>query len=114
LKPQTLQFTQNETAVINCYICTSDLNFSRAEKLALRKRPGKMKLLGTLLCVGGAMVVSLFKGRRLHLWATQLLRCHAAATSPTGGLHHGMITGTLFLCGSCLSYALWFIVQVIC
>ncbi|TKW35451.1 hypothetical protein SEVIR_2G373300v4 [Setaria viridis] len=82
----------------------------RAEKLMLTKRPGKMKLLGTLLCVCGAMVVSLFKGRRLHLWATRLLRSQAAATSPTG-LHHGMVAGTLFLCGSCLSYALWFIVQ---
>ena len=70
-----------------------------------------MKLLGTVLCVCGAMAVSLFKGRRLHLWAARLLRSHAAATSRTG-LHQGMISGTLFLCGSCLSYALWFIVQV--
>ena len=49
-----------------------------------------------------AMVVSLFKGRRLHLWATCLLRSHAATRSPTG-LRHGMVAGTLFLCGSWLS-----------
>ncbi|XP_025801750.1 WAT1-related protein At5g64700-like [Panicum hallii] len=82
----------------------------RAEKLMLTKWPGRMKLLGTVMCVCGAMVASLFKGRRLHLWATRLLRSHATATSPAG-LHHGMVAGTLFLCGSCLSYALWFIVQ---
>ncbi|CAN6199520.1 unnamed protein product [Urochloa humidicola] len=82
----------------------------RAEKLVLTRWPGKLKLLGTLMCVGGGMVVSLFKGRRLHLWATRLLRSHSAATSPAD-LHHGMVTGTLFLCGSCLSYAFWFIVQ---
>ncbi|CAL5083626.1 unnamed protein product [Urochloa decumbens] len=83
----------------------------RAEKLVLTKWPGKMKLLGTLMCVCGAMVVSLFKGRRLHLWATCLLRSHVAATRSPADLHHGMLAGTLFLCGSCLSYALWFIVQ---
>ncbi|CAL5062062.1 unnamed protein product [Urochloa decumbens] len=83
----------------------------RAEKLVFTRWPGKMKLLGTLMCVCGAMVVSLFKGRRLHLWAaTRLLRSHVAATR-SSDLHHGMVTGTLFLCGSCLSYALWFIVQ---
>jgi hypothetical protein len=36
------------------------------------------------------------------------------APAASGGRHgdDGMVAGTLFLCGSCLSYALWFIVQV--
>jgi hypothetical protein len=76
------------------------------------------KLLGTLVCVCGAMIVSVFKGRLLHLWPTHLLRySHASPASPSsgdGGVHHdGMpVVGTLFLCGSCLSYAEWFVVQV--
>ncbi|XP_021301857.1 WAT1-related protein At2g37450 [Sorghum bicolor] len=88
----------------------------RAEDLALRTWPGRTKVLGAVLCVGGTMVVSLLKGPLLHLWPRTLADAEApaAAASPGGGSshsHHGMVTGTLFLCGSCLSYALWLIVQ---
>ncbi|KAF0925816.1 hypothetical protein E2562_018469 [Oryza meyeriana var. granulata] len=94
----------------------------QAEKLAIATWAGRMKLLGTATCVGGTMVVSLFRGELLHLWPTHLLRLgshgHAAAapssssSSPAGAVSRGtMVYGTLFLCGSCLSYALWFIVQ---
>ncbi|XP_062230193.1 WAT1-related protein At5g64700-like [Phragmites australis] len=84
----------------------------RSEKLALGKWPGKMKLLGALLCVGGTMVVSLIKGRLLHLWPAHLLKySHTQPPVSATGVHR-MVAGTLFLCGSCLSYALWFIVQV--
>ncbi|KAK3125444.1 hypothetical protein QOZ80_7BG0605010 [Eleusine coracana subsp. coracana] len=88
-----------------------------SEKLVLAKWPGMMKLLGTLVCVCGAMIVSMFKGRLLHLWPTHLLRySHGAqaastASSASNGLHFGMAGGTVFLCGSCLSYGLWFVVQ---
>ncbi|XP_062233814.1 WAT1-related protein At5g64700-like [Phragmites australis] len=84
----------------------------RAEKLTLGKWPGRMKLLGALMCVGGTMVVSLIKGRLLHLWPTHLLKySHAQPPASPTGVHHDGVAGTLFLCGSCLSYALWFIVQ---
>jgi hypothetical protein len=84
----------------------------RAEKLAFTSWPGKMKLLGILACVGGTMVVTLYKGKMLrHPWPTHLLRPHThAAASPA--VHHNMVAGTLFLCGSCLGYAFWFIIQV--
>lgn len=85
----------------------------RAERVALGKWPGRMKLLGALTCVGGTMIVSLLKGRLLHLWPTHLLNySHGDTPAATGGHHHDMVAGTLFLCGSCLSYALWFIIQV--
>ncbi|KAM3310456.1 hypothetical protein ACQJBY_031256 [Aegilops geniculata] len=84
----------------------------RAEKLVFSKWHGKMKLLGIVACVGGTMVVSLYKGKRLHHpWPTHLLRSRThAAAAPAA--HHNMVVGTLFLCGSCLGYAFWFIIQV--
>ncbi|KAK3127467.1 hypothetical protein QOZ80_7AG0573750 [Eleusine coracana subsp. coracana] len=88
-----------------------------SEKLVFAMWPGKMKLLGTLVCACGAMLVSMFKGRLLHLWPTHLLRySHAQQTASTasaasGEFHYGMAGGTVFLCGSCLSYGLWFVVQ---
>ncbi|KAL5231495.1 hypothetical protein ABZP36_030271 [Zizania latifolia] len=87
----------------------------RAEKLVTATWAGRMKILGTVMSVGGTMVVSLCRGEPLHLWPTNLLRLgrsHAHAPPPAAVHRDTMIYGTLFLCGSCLSYALWFIVQV--
>lgn len=86
--------------------------FFRAEKLVLTNWPGKMKLFGIMMCVGGTMMVSLYKGKMLHHpWPTHLLKSHTqAAASPA--VHHNMVAGTLFLCGCCLGYAFWFIIQV--
>lgn len=84
----------------------------RVEKLVMATWPGKMKILGTVICVGGTMVISLYKGRLLHLWPSHLLKPQLQAVGATSSHHHNMLAGTLFLCGSCLAYAVWFIVQV--
>uniref|UniRef100_A0ACD5T9T0 Uncharacterized protein n=3 Tax=Avena sativa TaxID=4498 RepID=A0ACD5T9T0_AVESA len=83
----------------------------RVEKLKIGTCPGKMKVLGTAICVGGTMVISMYKGKLLHLWPTHLLKPHLQAASPIHD-HHNMLIGTLFLAGSTLSYAFWFIIQV--
>jgi hypothetical protein len=86
--------------------------FFRVENLVLTSWCGRMKLLGILTCVGGTMMVSLYKGKLVHHpWPAHLLRSQThTAASPTR--HNNMFVGTLFLCGSCLGYAFWFIVQV--
>ncbi|XP_020112535.1 WAT1-related protein At5g64700-like isoform X1 [Ananas comosus] len=82
----------------------------RLERMRLRSTAGKVKVLGTLLCVGGTMIVSLYKGKALHLWPTHLLKLHHGAKGAED--HHHWLRGTLFLVCSCLSYAFWFITQV--
>ncbi|KAG8085286.1 hypothetical protein GUJ93_ZPchr0010g7489 [Zizania palustris] len=93
----------------------------RVEKLVTATWAGRMKIVGTVMSVGGTMVVSLCRGGEpLHLWPTNLLRlgshAHAAPPAAAAASAHSRDTmtiyGTLLLCGSCLSYALWFIVQV--
>jgi hypothetical protein len=84
----------------------------RTEKLALAKWPGKMIVLGTLLCVGGTMMVSLLNVMQLHIWPASLLSHTRAPVNPSSP-HQNMVVGTVWLCGSCLSYALYFIVQVL-
>jgi hypothetical protein len=83
----------------------------RVEKLKIWTCPGKMKVLGTAICVGGTMVISMYKGKLLHLWPTHLLKPHLQAIGAVRD-HHNMLLGTLFLAGSTLSYAFWFIIQV--
>ncbi|EEE50615.1 hypothetical protein OsJ_30811 [Oryza sativa Japonica Group] len=86
--------------------------FERAEKLVFTDWPGKIKLFGIITCVGGTMVVSLYKGKLLHHpWPSHLLKFHTQKASGYA-YHHNLLAGTLFLCGSCLSYAFWFIIQV--
>ncbi|XP_059628902.1 WAT1-related protein At5g64700-like [Cornus florida] len=77
------------------------------EKLGLHRRAGKVKTLGAILCLGGALIISLYKGKTFHIGHH--------------GVHQHLITrttkpnwtrGTLFLVASVLSYATWFIVQV--
>ncbi|KAK3134816.1 hypothetical protein QOZ80_5BG0411050 [Eleusine coracana subsp. coracana] len=62
------------------------------------------------------MVVTLSKGHPLHLWPTGILKASddddsRAPASPAGAHRHGMVAGTVFLCGSCVGYSLWLIVQ---
>ncbi|CAN6277269.1 unnamed protein product [Urochloa humidicola] len=85
----------------------------RLEKLAARSWAGRMKMAGTAICVGGTMVGSLYKGRLLRPpWPTHLLLRqwhHPAAAAPAH--HRNMALGTVYLSGSCMAYAIWFIVQ---
>ncbi|KAM0885098.1 hypothetical protein ACQ4PT_030564 [Festuca glaucescens] len=84
----------------------------RAERLSLACWPGRTKLLGAAAGVAGTMVVSLCKG-------THLLLPHLRSPSYHGtnllavvhGNHRDMAVRTLFLIGSSVSYALWFVVQ---
>ncbi|KAJ6851164.1 WAT1-related protein-like isoform X1 [Iris pallida] len=80
------------------------------EMLELSSRVGKIKVIGSLLCVGGAMTVSLYRGRALHIWPSDRSVIHLNFAKEEG-MHH-WLRGTLFLLCSCFSYAAWFIVQV--
>ena len=75
----------------------------------MRRLAGFFKVLGTLVCVGGAMVISLYKGKAIHMWSFHFdvlddARVRAAV--------HDYARGTAFLVASCLCYAFWFILQV--
>uniref|UniRef100_A0ACD6AT99 Uncharacterized protein n=1 Tax=Avena sativa TaxID=4498 RepID=A0ACD6AT99_AVESA len=78
----------------------------RVERLSLASCPGRAKLLGAAAGVAGTMVVSLCKGPRLLRPSS-----HSHAAGSAALVHGDMALGTLFLVGSCVSYALWFVVQ---
>ncbi|KAJ9703976.1 hypothetical protein PVL29_005314 [Vitis rotundifolia] len=86
---------------------------NRLEKLAIRTWAGKAKVTGTLLGIGGAMVLTFYKGPQINIWSTKvhLLKHkdqHVAAS------HRGMdnhVLGSLLAVASCFSYATWLIIQ---
>lgn len=77
------------------------------EKLGVGNKRGRVKVGGTILCVGGAMIVSLYKGQAWHIFPTHFVPNATTNTSP-----HYWSRGTLLLLTSATSYACWFIVQV--
>ncbi|XP_021909142.1 WAT1-related protein At1g09380-like isoform X2 [Carica papaya] len=80
---------------------------ARMEKLRVRTREGKIKILGATPCVAGALTTSLYEGKGFHIGHKSLRYSTAMKTSKDYWFR-----GTFILTGSCLSYATWFLVQV--
>ncbi|KAL6861670.1 hypothetical protein ACP4OV_017370 [Aristida adscensionis] len=86
---------------------------TRSEALNLRSKTGVAKLAGTLVSVGGAMVLTLYRGAALTRAAAppRGLRHggHEAAANAAG---HGKWTlGTVAILGNCVCLSCWFLLQ---
>lgn len=76
---------------------------------------GQGKLWGTLLSIGGAMILTFYKGKELNLWSTNI------NILKPGGHHHtrtkhaavgDQVFGSLLALASCLAFAIWYIIHV--
>ncbi|CAL4941178.1 unnamed protein product [Urochloa decumbens] len=81
----------------------------RKEPLNMKSLVGIIKVIGTLICVGGTLVISLYKGKVIHLWPTNIIGYHTKHSGSAYGHHH--MRGTILLIISCLSLAVWYTVQ---
>ncbi|KAI3417855.1 WAT1-related protein [Psidium guajava] len=79
----------------------------RAESSRLNTRAGKVKTIGAIFCVAGALTTIFYQGKSFHI-NHQCTRSHAI----TKNIRSNWTRGTLMLVGSCLSYGIWFVVQV--
>ncbi|MBA0712160.1 hypothetical protein Golax_011278, partial [Gossypium laxum] len=77
---------------------------------------GKAKVLGTLIGISGAMLLTFYKGVQINTGSVHLdlvhHQHHGAASSYSShpsSAHH--LWGALLALGSCISYALWLNVQ---
>lgn len=74
-------------------------------------------MLGTLMGIGGAMVMTFYKGVEIHLWTTHVDLLHRSQhphlEAPTTHEYAHRILGCLLALASSLGYALWLIIQVI-
>ena len=86
------------------------MNYYRLETVNVRKIQSLAKVIGTVVTVSGAMVMTLYKGPILDI-----IRGHGHAaqqnTTADSSIHHWLL-GTLMLVGSCCGWAGFFIVQV--
>ncbi|GER47160.1 nodulin MtN21 /EamA-like transporter family protein [Striga asiatica] len=90
--------------------------FFRMERLGLNTRAGKAKVAGTVLCIGGAMVLTFYKGCQVNIWSTHfdLLHKYHQPGGHVAASHHrpiNNILGPLLALGCCISVSLSLIVQ---
>ncbi|KAL8264804.1 hypothetical protein R6Q59_022934 [Mikania micrantha] len=86
----------------------------RSEKVEIGKIAGKAKVIGTIVGVGGAMILTFYKGHQLNIGSTHLNLLHGghghvAPTHKTST--HDQIFGSLLALLYSLSIALYYILQ---
>ncbi|KAK7363197.1 hypothetical protein VNO77_05329 [Canavalia gladiata] len=87
--------------------------FCGLEKLNIGSSAGKAKVLGTIIGIGGSMVLTFFKGPEINVMGFRINLLHQngqhVATLHTDSGHKFL--GVLCGFASCFSFALWLIIQ---
>ncbi|CAN4081124.1 unnamed protein product [Withania somnifera] len=85
----------------------------RFENLSIDKVSGKAKVVGTMICVGGAMLLTLYKGVEVHMWPIKInLLDHAneaTAHKKLVGESGTFVLGIVLAVTSCVCYSLWIV-----
>ncbi|XP_028756075.1 WAT1-related protein At1g25270-like [Neltuma alba] len=79
------------------------------ERVNIGKLSGKAKVAGTVMGIGGAMMLTFYKSTEIHLWSTHLniMKQNVAPQKVPAN----QVWGIALAFGTCLSYSLWLIIQ---
>ncbi|XP_078444499.1 WAT1-related protein At2g37460-like [Wolffia australiana] len=83
--------------------------FLRMEKIMIRERRGQAKIIGTLITVGGALVMIMYKGPILGFFWAKGMNHHEDPDSAYNSANWAK--GTLLLIACCFCWSAFFIVQ---
>jgi drug/metabolite transporter (DMT)-like permease len=85
----------------------------KMEAVGMATPAGQAKVIGTVVCIGGSMIMPFYKGPLLKVWPSPIhwryaehTTAVAAAASPPSGL------GDVLIVLSCVAWAVWLIMQV--
>ncbi|GFS46454.1 walls Are Thin 1 [Actinidia rufa] len=81
------------------------------EQVRLNRNDGIAKVMGTILCVAGASVITLYKGPTIYRPGPPLQRASPALLALGDAEGKNWTLGCLFLIGHCLSWAGWLVLQ---
>lgn len=87
--------------------------FCRLEKVKLTSRRSQGKIMGTIVTVGGAMVMTLFKGPPIGLPWIKQPSFHQSSSATTSPYPHDSVKGALMISAGCICWASFTILQVI-
>lgn len=82
------------------------------EKPNLGTLGGKAKLLGTIVGICGAMILTLYKGRRLFNWSMHIDLLQHASSPPQGAPAESHVWGLTLALATSFNFSIWFIIQV--
>ncbi|PPD80782.1 hypothetical protein GOBAR_DD22274 [Gossypium barbadense] len=83
----------------------------RIEKVRLNRKDGISKVAGTILCVAGASVITLYKGPTIYSPTPPLNRPTPTFVSLGDAEGKNWTLGCLYLIGHCLSWSGWLVLQ---
>ncbi|CAK9323751.1 unnamed protein product [Citrullus colocynthis] len=86
----------------------------RLEKVNILKRGSQAKILGTIVTVGGAMIMTFIKGPMLNLpWTKLPNHPSASSSSASSPNHQSTIMGFLMIATGCICWSAFIILQAI-
>lgn len=83
----------------------------RIEQVRLNRKDGVAKVAGTVLCVAGASVITLYQGPTIYSPSPPLQRALPAMLVLGDARGKNWTLGCLFLIGHCLSWSGWLVLQ---
>nr|XP_043627117.1 WAT1-related protein At1g25270-like [Erigeron canadensis] len=85
----------------------------RMETLGWKTSSGASKIMGTVLGVGGAMLLTFYKGIELHPWKTNVDLLDSQHHAASNGQHSSKSTvaGSILAISSSISCSVWLIIQ---
>lgn len=83
----------------------------RIEQVRLERKDGVSKVVGTVLCIAGASVITLYKGPTIYSPTPSLQQVSPALLALGDARGKNWTLGCLFLVGHCLSWAGWLVLQ---
>ncbi|GAB2287260.1 hypothetical protein Dimus_021642 [Dionaea muscipula] len=108
---------KNSTATISCALgnVLPAITFVLAvlfglESVGIKSRPGQAKVLGTILCVGGAMLLSFYHGHTISIGKSGI-KWKFTHTTSSQNSKGSFFSGSFLLLISNILRALWFILQ---
>ncbi|XP_043710588.1 WAT1-related protein At1g09380-like [Telopea speciosissima] len=79
------------------------------EKVGIKRRSGQANVLGTILCIGGAMLMTFYKGRVINIMKSNIHWRYAKRMQQRSdsSSESNLFLGPLLLFVSCSSWAQW-------
>ncbi|XP_057831597.2 WAT1-related protein At2g39510 isoform X2 [Cryptomeria japonica] len=80
----------------------------RMERLSIRSLASQAKIVGTLVCVSGAMTMTFYRGIKIQLWPSPFDLSRYTKSNTTT---EDFTKGSLFVVMGCICFSTWFILQ---
>ncbi|KAG6645938.1 hypothetical protein CIPAW_08G157900 [Carya illinoinensis] len=91
------------------FVAPLALVLERLERLGLGTIAGKAKVLGTVMEIGGALLLTFYRGAEINIWSTNINLLHHGQNQ--SGHSENLLLGAALALGSCFSFATWLIIQ---